>query len=54
MGVIGSLRSGFLSILEVIHFVFLPIQHEILDLRILSGFILCSSMIILDSVKRDP
>ena len=53
---IGSLGS-FLSIPEVIHYASLPIQPNSRasnTQRILSGVVLCLSMLIVDSVKSDP
>ena len=56
MSVIGSLRNSFLNIPEVIYYAALPIQPNSgasNTLRILSGVILCLSMMIVNSVKKD-
>ena len=57
MSVIGSLRNGFLSIPEVIHFVSLPIQPETPEhltpyKSFLDLYYVCP--MIVDLVKRDP
>ena len=57
MSVIGSLGSSFLSIPEVIHYAFQPIQPNSRasnTRRILYGVVLYLSMMIVDLVKSDP